>query len=209
MKEEILKSQREAIMRKEMSPIFTAAESPMIPSGTGPSLLSPTNNPLPPPSLTTSISATDIPSATLTGPVILPQTAKPGMINSIFGLFKSSKKKDDPANLKEIMLRITPKTDCARPDVGSLLNYEGADVELSLCRPQVQADPANAAALFSAGKVSVESFQEDPLKIINDKRLLVRVNDTLYSWNLIAPMLFSMLAFRKVKQHKKTSNKMC
>lgn len=54
-----------------------------------------------------------------------------------------------------------------------------------------------AQRIFESKKVTYEEFIKDPLKILNDKSLLVRIKDELFEWEYAGAILMCKLAFNK------------
>jgi len=76
---------------------------------------------------------------------------------------------------------------------------EEADIELSLCGDQITSHEEDLLPLFLKHKVSFEKFVQDPMAIINNPNLMVKIEDKLYDWRLACPLIVSLLAFKKVK----------
>jgi hypothetical protein len=54
-----------------------------------------------------------------------------------------------------------------------------------------------AQQIFESKKVTYEEFIKDPLKILSDKSLLVRIKDELFEWEYAGAILMCKLAFNK------------
>ena len=51
--------------------------------------------------------------------------------------------------------------------------------------------------IFENNKITFENFSKSPWNVLNDKNLLLRIDNMLFPWNTAAPMIISMLAFKK------------
>ncbi len=73
-----------------------------------------------------------------------------------------------------------------------------AEIELSLCGHRIyQNDQEDIAQVFEEGKVSYEEYSNDPLSILENPNLLIRFEDKLYEWKAAAPLILSLLAYKK------------
>jgi len=73
-----------------------------------------------------------------------------------------------------------------------------AEIELSLCGHRIYSnDPDDIARAFEDGKVTYEEYSNDPLSILENPNLLIRFEDKLYEWKAAAPLILSLLAYKK------------
>lgn len=60
-----------------------------------------------------------------------------------------------------------------------------------------QAGKEELEKIFYANKVEYKDFIKDPLGIINDTNLVVRIDNSIYTWQLGAAILACKFAFGK------------
>jgi hypothetical protein len=58
-------------------------------------------------------------------------------------------------------------------------------------------DGAKLREIFDQNKISFEDYQKKPDQILQDPRLLIKLENDLYDWKSAAPLIVSLLAFRK------------
>lgn len=76
---------------------------------------------------------------------------------------------------------------------------EEADIELSLCGDQISGGSEDdLMPIFMKHKISFTKFIKDPISIISNPNLMVKIEDKLYDWKLACPLIVSLLAFKKV-----------
>ena len=79
---------------------------------------------------------------------------------------------------------------------------DSAEIELSLCGHRINSnDQEDITSVFTEGKVSYEEYSKDPLSILENKNLLIRFEDKLYEWRAAAPLILSLLAYKKPLPH--------
>jgi phosphatidate phosphatase LPIN len=68
-------------------------------------------------------------------------------------------------------------------------------IELSNSWNLISKSEENVENLFDCKKVTKDEYFRDPWKILNSKELAFKYDDHIYTWKVIAPMIFSQLAF--------------
>ena len=76
--------------------------------------------------------------------------------------------------------------------------YEN-DVELSLCSHLISEETKleEINNIFEANRIAFENFSTKPLDVLADPRLLIKIEDKLYNWQAAAPLILSLLAYKK------------
>ncbi len=83
--------------------------------------------------------------------------------------------------------------------MGEQEEEEEEDVALSLCGNQIPVNSGHRELreIFEKNKVAFSEFSKNPLRVVNDPHLLIRVEDKLYDWKTAAPLILSLLAYRQ------------
>jgi len=68
-------------------------------------------------------------------------------------------------------------------------------IELSNCWNMLTKNPENIEEIFYKYLIQKEDFYKDPWKLLNNTNLVVRYEDSLYTWKAAAPLLISILAY--------------
>lgn len=53
------------------------------------------------------------------------------------------------------------------------------------------------AEIFELHKIAFEDFCSNPHQILGDPKLVIKIEDQYYSWNVAAPLILSLLAFKQ------------
>jgi hypothetical protein len=106
---------------------------------------------------------------------------------------------------------VSPPEESVAPDEPKLARikeepYEGEEsskeplFQLSLCghlfaKKKDMASKEELERIFYANKIEYKEFIKDPLAVINDANLIVRIDNALYTWQLGAAVLACKFAF--------------
>lgn len=71
-------------------------------------------------------------------------------------------------------------------------------VELSLCKNKVQEDTEDLDDVFSIYKVDYLEYVKDPMKIISNSNLVIRIDGKYYEGKIAIPLLISNTVFKTV-----------
>ena len=72
-------------------------------------------------------------------------------------------------------------------------------VELSICAHLItQKNEEDLTEIFNANKVREEEYFKDPLKVLANPNLMVKIEDHLYEWKIAEPLIISKLVFHQV-----------
>ena len=71
-------------------------------------------------------------------------------------------------------------------------------IELSLCGNYINKPNADVTEIFRKNIVSWEVYIKDPIKILTNPNLMVRIDDQLLDWKVACPYIIALLAFNKV-----------
>jgi len=72
---------------------------------------------------------------------------------------------------------------------------------MSLCGRIVGETDADSYKIFRESRIDFETFDNDPWSLINDPRLVVKVEEKYYNWQEACPLLLSLLVFKRPITH--------
>lgn len=74
------------------------------------------------------------------------------------------------------------------------------EIEMSLCKDKIESgNSEDLGEIFAKYRVTYEEYLNDPVKILSDPNLLVRIDDKLFESRVAVPIIMSFLAFGNVK----------
>jgi len=74
-------------------------------------------------------------------------------------------------------------------------------VELSICGHLInQKNEEDLTEIFNSNKVHEELYFKDPIKILSNPNLMVKIDDHLYEWKIAEPLIIAKLVFHQVKK---------
>jgi hypothetical protein len=79
---------------------------------------------------------------------------------------------------------------------------EASEIELSLCGhlitdAQLCRRGEDVVRSFNEHRIPYEDFAKDPHSMLSDPRFIIRIDQNYYNWRTAAPLLISMLAFKR------------
>lgn len=78
-------------------------------------------------------------------------------------------------------------------------DQEEDSVELSICAHLInQKNEEDLTDIFDANKVTEEQYFKDPIKILSNPNLMVKIEDHLYEWKIAEPLIIAKLVFHQV-----------
>ena len=72
---------------------------------------------------------------------------------------------------------------------------------MSLCGRIVGETDAESYKIFRESRIDFETFDANPWSLINDPRLVVKVEEKYYNWQEACPLLLSLLVFKRPITH--------
>ena len=113
----------------------------------------------------------------------------------------SLKSPDEKTSAKEITTPQPQEQKVELVDQGLMDQENGEnDIELSLCKNKIdKADSEDLSEIFLKYRVTYQEYVKDPIKILSNPNLMVRIDDKLYEWKVAVPLIISLLAFRTVR----------
>lgn len=73
-------------------------------------------------------------------------------------------------------------------------------VELSICAHLInQKNEEDLTEIFNANKVLEEHYFKDPIKVLTNPNLMVKIEDHLYEWKIAEPLIIAKLVYHQVK----------
>lgn len=77
---------------------------------------------------------------------------------------------------------------------------EENSVELSICAHLInQKNEEDLTEIFNANKVTESQYFKDPIKILNNPNLMVKIEEHLYEWKIAEPLIIAKLVFHQVR----------
>jgi hypothetical protein len=77
-------------------------------------------------------------------------------------------------------------------------SFENGDIELSLCKRFVEGNEEQLEGIFAKYRVPFSKYSQDPIAILSDPDLMVKIEDQVYDWKVALPLVISLLAFKRV-----------
>lgn len=76
---------------------------------------------------------------------------------------------------------------------------EENSVELSICAHLInQKNEEDLTEIFNANKVTESQYFKDPIKILSNPNLMVKIEEHLYEWKIAEPLIIAKLVFHQV-----------
>ena len=72
-------------------------------------------------------------------------------------------------------------------------------VEMSICAHLInQKNEEDLTEIFNSNKVNEEQYFKDPIKVLTNPNLMVKIDDHLYEWKIAEPLIIAKLVFHQV-----------
>lgn len=72
-------------------------------------------------------------------------------------------------------------------------------VEMSICAHLInQKNEEDLTEIFNSNKVNEEQYFKDPIKVLTNPNLMVKIDEHLYEWKIAEPLIIAKLVFHQV-----------
>lgn len=71
-------------------------------------------------------------------------------------------------------------------------------IEFSLCKKYIDDEGENLEEMFDKHKVPYSKYSRDPISVISNPDLMVKIEDQVYDWKVGLPQILSLLVYKKV-----------
>lgn len=73
-------------------------------------------------------------------------------------------------------------------------------VEMSICAHLInQKNEEDLTEIFNSNKVNEEQYFKDPIKVLTNPNLMVKIDEHLYEWKIAEPLIIAKLVFHQVE----------